>query len=228
MSPLSSFSLFEDMSQEELKELYARSTTVAHPRKSIIMFEGDLMDEVYFIKEGLIKAYRIDEAGREHILCLLSEGEMFPFSGFFLNQTYPLVCEAMVDTKLIRVNMESIEQMIISKPGFAVKLIRMMGKKILDLQQQLFQLSGHHMLARIIGILLYFAERNGIHKEGQLFINLPMTNQEYADLIGTSRETVNRAFRKLKQEGCIEVQGQNQIAIIDIEKLRHLQFDEQW
>lgn len=183
--------------------------------------EGSKKEVIYFIKEGLIKTYKTDESGHEQIVSFLKTGDMFPHNGFFNQKPYPATAEALVDTQLVAIPVQLFEQLIINNPSIAIKVMRVMGNIISELLERIQVLSGKDVKQRALSFLLKLAEQHGITKENKIMINLPMTHQEFANAVGTTRETITRLFNQLSKEDILKV-NRNHILITDLAALHEI------
>lgn len=195
---------FRDLSDEELEKIRAIVIQRSYKRRSNVFIEGADKEAVYFILNGLVKAFKTDENGNEHIVSFLQTGDMFPHTGFFTQTPYPATAEAIVDTTCLAIPVRSFEQLIINIPEISIKVMDAMSAKIKDLQEKLQQITGHDVQDRGIAFLIKLAENYGREVGDDIHIDLPMTNQEFASTIGTTRETVNRLINQLRKEGIIE------------------------
>jgi len=211
--------LFRDLNLRELAHVHEISVDRVFRKKSIIFTEGSEKEAVFFIQDGLVKAYKTDKEGHEQIVSLLQTGDMFPHTGFFDQTPYPATAETIVDTHVLAIPVRAFEQLILSVPSIAVKLIDVMGAKIRELQLKLQQLTVHDVNRRILSLLLQLAEKLGEAKGSRIHIELPVTNQELANLIGTSRETVNRLLNQLKKRHILET-NRSEMVILDMEALK--------
>lgn len=209
---------FYDLSADELALVWNIVIERFYRRRSTIFSEGSDKEAVYFIVNGLVKAYKTDENGNEHIVSFLKTGDMFPHTGFFSQSPYPATAEAIVDTTLLAIPGRSFEQLIIDIPQISIKVMNAMGAKIKDLQEKLQQLTGNDVQDRVIAFLGQLAQNYGVEVDGVIHINLPMTNQEFANTIGSTRETVNRLINQLRKEGIIETK-RNGFIILDQQAL---------
>lgn len=98
--------------------------------------------------------------------------------------------------------------------------MRVMGAKIRELQVKLQEITGHDVQDRGQLFLIKLAENYGTLKNGKIYIDVPMTNQEIANTIGTTRETVNRLINMLRKENIIETSRKG-IVIINFEALKN-------
>jgi CRP/FNR family cyclic AMP-dependent transcriptional regulator len=211
--------LFRDLNQQELARVEEIAIDRVFRKKTTIFMEGCEKEAVFFIQDGLVKAYKTDEEGHEQIVSLLQTGDMFPHTGFFNQTPYPATTEALVDTHVLAIPVHAFEKLILAMPSIAIKVIDVMGAKILELQQKLQQFSGHDVHGRILSFLLQLADKHGEVKGSCVHIELPVTHQELANAIGTSRETVNRLLNQLKKQRILDMH-RSEIIILDRDALK--------
>lgn len=203
--------IFRDLTNEELDRVWEITIQRSFKKRSTVFFEGEEKEAVFFIQNGLIKTYKTDENGNEHIVSFLKNGDMFPHVGFFNEQPYPATAEAIVNTTILAIPVRTFEQLMLDTPMIAIKVMRVLGNKILELQEKLQNLTGQDVQDRGLSFLLKLAENYGTEKDGSVHINVPMTNQEFANVIGTTRETVNRLINQLRKDGLIETERSGMI-----------------
>lgn len=219
---LRSLTIFNQLDEEALEQVaqIARLKTVK--KKTVIFHEGAERDAVYFLQDGLVKTYKTDLDGNEHIVSLLQSGDMFPHTGFFSQDPYPATAETLVDSLLIILSLRYFEQLIQDVPSISKSLIDVMGAKINELQFKIQQITGHDVHGRILTFLNQIANKLGERRGDHIHIELPITNQELANSIGTTRETVNRLLNQLKKKQIIR-STRSEIVILDMEALQNWQ-----
>ncbi|TRY26528.1 Crp/Fnr family transcriptional regulator [Brevibacillus sp. LEMMJ03] len=211
--------LFRDLNRQELARVEEITMHRLFRKKTTIFMEGSEKEAVFFIQDGLVKAYKTDEEGHEQIVSLLQTGDMFPHTGFFTQTPYPATTEALVDTHVLTIPVHAFEQLILSMPSIAIKVIDVMGAKIRELQQKLQPFTGHDVHGRIAFFLLQLADKHGEVNDSRVYIELPMTHQELANAIGSSRETVNRLVNQLKKQRILDTHRSG-IIILDKDALK--------
>lgn len=216
---LQQFPIFQDLSPEELKQVEDISISRSIHKKTVIFSEGSEKEAVFFIRTGIVKAYKTDENGHEQIVSFLKTGDMFPHTGFFNAHPYPATAEAITPTELLAIPVRLFERLMLGTPSIAIKIMRVLGDKIRELQDKLQVLSGQDVRNRVLSFLLMLAEQHGQIHGDQIIINLPMTHQEFANSIGTTRETANRLLNQLTKEHLIEV-DRSRIIILDLQALK--------
>ncbi len=217
---LQSVPLFRSLSAQELERISAITIKRAFPKKSMIFMEGSEKEAVFFIQDGIVKAYKTDENGHEQIVSLLKTGDMFPHTGLFNKDCYPATAETMVDTVVLAIPVQQFEQILLQNPSIAIKVLGVLGEKIRELQGKIQELSGQDVNQRVLSFLLKLAEQYGEHQNGRIQIDVPLTHQEFANAVGTTRETINRLLNHWRKEGIIEI-DRNRLLILDIDALKN-------
>lgn len=212
--------MFRDLNLTELERVESICIQHAYRKKTVIFSEGEAKEAVYFIHNGMVKTYKTDENGHEQIVSFLKSGDLFPHTGFFHKSVYPATAETITDSLLLAIPIRSFEQLLLSTPSIAVKVMAVMSEKIAELQKKIQELSGQDVQNRAVSFLLHMAEKYGVLSGNAISIDLPITHQEIANSIGTSRETVNRLLNQLRKEQILEIK-KNKLIILDIERLKH-------
>ncbi|WP_026581122.1 Crp/Fnr family transcriptional regulator [Bacillus sp. J33] len=216
---IGSVPLFKELDKEELAPIIEISQTRFYKQKMYVFMQGDPLDKVFFIHSGKVKIYKTDFSGREQIVSVLEAGEMFPHAGFFRKGQYPAHAEIMEEAQLIAIPIGLFEQILISYPELCIKLFKVLGEKIIDLQNRLEEQILHNTHEKIIMLLLRLCKTNGVKNAEGYKITTHFTNRELANMIGTSRETVSRTINHLKKKGYLETDDSGHF-IIDRRQLK--------
>lgn len=203
--PLKTVPFFSGLTDAELDEIRRIAIRRTYRRRTVVFVEGGGKEAVYFIRQGTVKTFKTDENGHEHIVSFLAAGDMFPHAGLFNNHPYPATAEVLTDAVLLAIPVQDFERLLLQRPEIAIKVLRVMSSKIEDLQMKLQHITGNDVQDRILAFLLNLAERHGRPTDSGIAIRLPMTNQEFASAIGTSRETVNRFLNQLRKQNILDV-----------------------
>ncbi|WP_017754607.1 Crp/Fnr family transcriptional regulator [Calidifontibacillus oryziterrae] len=218
---LHSVPIFKELTDEELQPIIDISQTRVFDAKSHVFMQGDVLDRVFFIYSGKVKIYKTDFNGREQIVSILTAGDMFPHAGFFRKGEYPAHAEIIEPSTLVVISIANFEQILIKYPDVSMKVFRVMGEKIIDLQNRLEEQILSNTYEQIIKLLLRLAKNHGKIYKGdtnKIVITTQFTNRELANMIGSSRETVSRTLNQLKKRGLIDTNSEG-LYIIETEKL---------
>lgn len=151
-----------------------------------------------------MEIYSLDAQGNEQIVNILKKGDMFPHQGFFRKDSYPANAQAMEDAVLIYIPIQSFEQFLIRNPEVCIKIFRILGDQIMELHQRLEEKILYNTYDQILLLLLRLTKKHGKKlNEQEFLISTLLTNRDLANMIGSSRETVNRTLSQLKKRNFI-------------------------
>lgn len=218
---LAQIPLFRGLDEEELSKISHLLLRRTFAERTGLFLQGDSLQTVFFIISGKVKIYRNDEAGREQVVTVLQTGDMFPHVGFFSTGTYPAHAVMIESGEMLTLSTARFRQLIESTPTLCLKLLAVIEHKYMELQSRLAEMVMHDTHGRLVRMLTRLAQMHGEPREGRVRLNISITNQELANMIGTSRETVNRMLNQLKREGAVEMGG-DQHLMLDVGKLEQL------
>jgi CRP/FNR family transcriptional regulator len=216
---LSDFTLFRELNDFELTKITDIAIARDWKKQSHVFLQGDPLETVYFIYDGKIKIYKSDVNGKEQIVAIMKKGEMFPHVGFFRKGDYPAYAEVLESSKLIAVPISQFETVLLENPELCIKVFRVLGEKIVDLQNRLEEQILNNTYEQIIKLLIRIAQKHGREKgDGTILLKSEFTNKDLANMIGTTRETISRTLTKMKKDELIEVDDEGNM-ILNVEIL---------
>lgn len=219
LSYLKEVALFSGLDPEELRQV-AKIAMERRYRKGMVIFvEGEPGEAVFFVKSGKVKLSKPAADGREQILALLQPGEIFAEVVLFDEGPYPATAEAIEDTVVGMIRNKDMEKLVRNNPEISLKMLKVMNQKLRHAQTLIRDLALKDTSGRLAGMLLKLAAEYGQRTEDGIRISLPLTRQEIANLIGTSRETVTRLLSEFQRARVLEINRQ-EIVILDAKKLR--------
>ncbi len=202
--------LFQGISKAEAQKISSLCSEKRYPRGTSIFSEGDPSHSVYVLKSGLVRLISHSEKGTETILHILKPPEIF---GEFLlsEEKRPFAAIAIEDSLLTVISREHFLQLFTLVPTIALNFITLLSKRLARVQKVLAE-SGHtwsyHRLAKV---LLQLSEKYGEEVPTGTLIKLHLTQEDLANLIGTTRETVTTQLKKFERMGLLTRQGRNLI-----------------
>lgn len=216
---LADFTLFRELNDFEITKIADISIAREWKKQSHVFLQGDPLENVYFIYEGKIKIYKSDINGKEQIVAIAKKGEMFPHVGFFRKGDYPAYAEVLESSTLIAIPISKFETVLIENPELCIKVFKVLGEKIVDLQNRLEEQILNNTYEQIVKLLIRLAQKHGKEQEdGTILLKSEFTNKDLANMIGTTRETISRTLTKMKKDELIEVDDEGN-TIVDVEIL---------
>ena len=180
-------------------------------KKSTIFNQGDDSDSVYFIQSGKVKVFVTDESGRVTILRLLSAGEYFGELGLIDIQPRSATVETLEDTQLKVVSEAKFREYLRINPELALKLILQLTTRIRDLTSELMISRTKNAYSGFRSKLYDLAIKQA---DSTLLIEQKFTMQDFAELVGTTRENISRFISGLKQGGYLTKSAEGQWLIL--------------
>jgi len=160
--------------------------------------------------------------GREHIINILSPGDLFAEVLLFNNRAYPATVIAVDDSKVGVIKNSDLERLILGNNLLALQLIKALSQRLLFAQQKIKNLALHDVTARTAETLLRLGAKHGRSlTNGQIEITLDLSRQDLASLVGTTRETVTRTLSSLKKDRMIDFDI-HKIVILEPDQLQRL------
>jgi CRP/FNR family cyclic AMP-dependent transcriptional regulator len=191
---------------------------VDFPRRHTVFAEGQPGDRLYIIISGKVKLGRRSSDGRQNILAVMGPSDMFGELSVF--DPGPRTSSATTITKVRAVSMDrdALKAWIAERPEIAEQLLRVLARRLRRTNDNIADLIFTDVPGRVAAQLLLLAQRFGTPEGRALRVNHDLTQQEIAQLIGASRETVNKALSDFTQRGWIQWNGKSML-ISDPERL---------
>ena len=210
--------IFQGVDPHAVVNLITEMQTETFPRGSTIFDEGEPGDTLYIIIDGKIKLARHAPDGRENLLSVMGPSDMFGELSIFDPgpRTSSAVC--VTEVKTATMDSEMLKQWITDHPEISQQLLRVLARRLRRTNASLADLIFTDVPGRVAKTLLQLANRFGTQEGGALRVNHDLTQEEIAQLVGASRETVNKALATFAQRGWIRLEGKS-VVIVDTEHL---------
>ncbi|ACP31804.1 Crp/Fnr family transcriptional regulator [Corynebacterium aurimucosum] len=215
---LSRAGIFQGVDPVAVQNLIEQMETVRFPRGTTIFEEGEPGDRLYIITSGKIKLARHAPDGRENLLTVMGPSDMFGELSIFDPgpRTSSAVC--VTEVTAATMNSEMLKQWVADHPAIAQQLLRVLARRLRRTNANLADLIFTDVPGRVAKTLLQLANRFGVQEGGALRVNHDLTQEEIAQLVGASRETVNKALATFAHRGWIRLEGKS-VLIVDTEHL---------
>ena len=224
-SLLKGVDLFSELTEEQLGLLANLVVVQDFNRDETVVLEGDCsMKALYLIASGTVQVYMTGIDGCETILSFLERGDFFGEMSLIDGEPRSASVRTVTDAQLMIIHREPFLSLIRQTPEIAMSLLSEMSKRLRKANKQIGSLSTMSVSGRVAGTLLHLMEERGmrIHTDnGQMVtvIHNRPTQQQLADMSGTTRETVSRICSMLVKANAIAMTGKD-IVIFDEEALQ--------
>jgi CRP/FNR family transcriptional regulator, cyclic AMP receptor protein len=209
--------LFSTLTDEEFAPLQHIFVLRAYNRNQVIFLEEETGNYMYLVLSGKVKVTKSGAGGKETILAIHRTGDFFGEMSLLDGKTSPATVSAMEDSKIISVSGADFHKYLMHNEKVLLQIIHVLCARLRQVWQTQ-SLSSSTADAKIRMGLYQLAKRHGIQDAHGTIIDLKITHQELAEMVGTSRETVTRVLARLRDEGVIEVE-QRRITLLDPQAL---------
>ena len=210
--------LFEALDEDGTKALRAGIVDVALARGDRLFDEGDAGDRLYVVLDGKIKLTRTAPDGRENLLSVLGPGEMFGELSLFDPRPRTASAVAVTDARLAGLGHDYLRHWLTGRPDVAMHLLRALAQRLRRTNDVMADLVFTDVPGRVAKALLDLADRFGEEQDGGLEVHHDLTQEELAQLVGASRETVNKALADFSARGWLQLHAKS-VLILDRERL---------
>jgi CRP/FNR family cyclic AMP-dependent transcriptional regulator len=207
---LKNIPLFQGLDEGDLALMENLAVEKVVPRGTIILNEGDMGDSLFAIAAGRVKVYIGDEDGREIILKILSAGDFFGEMSLIDKEPRSASVAAIENTTLKVLSYQAFHDCLARSPDIATAVMTALAKRLRDADRKISNLALMDVYGRVASTLLELA----ISSDGKLVVGEKLSQQEIANMVGASREMVNRILKDLSDRGYISIESK-QITIHD-------------
>jgi CRP/FNR family transcriptional regulator, cyclic AMP receptor protein len=216
---LSEAPLFDALSEEDSRALRAGVMVVKLARGDRLFSEGDIGDKLYIIISGKIKLTRAAPDGRENLQSVHGPGEMFGELSLFDPVPRTATATAVTDAELAGLAHDDVREWLSTRPEVAMHLLAALAQRLRRINDVKADLVFTDVPGRVAKALLDLAERFGVQNSEGIQVNHDLTQEELAQLVGASRETVNKALADFAARGWIQLAAKS-VLVTDADRLR--------
>ncbi|MEN9923539.1 MAG: hypothetical protein RIS09_1053 [Actinomycetota bacterium] len=211
--------LFAALDAEAADSLKASMKEYRARRGDVIFVEGEPGDTLFVIAEGKVTLGHSAKDGRESLLAVLGPGEMFGELSVFDPGNRTATATALTDVSVMGLSREVLRNWLIARPEVSLKLFQALAQRLRRTEGAMADLVFSDVPGRIAKAILELSDKFGVTNDEGLFVPHDLTQEELAQLVGASRETVNKALAEFASRGWLKVE-QRSVTILDLERLR--------
>ncbi|MCZ2100640.1 MAG: response regulator [Chitinophagales bacterium] len=204
----------EAKGQKEFEKLLENRETRKYHKKDIIFEAGQYPKWLYFVVDGSVKSYQINDFGKEYTTNIYSKGEFFGYVPLLKNERYHASVSVIDDCELKLIPIEDFTLLLYNNKEFAAKFIKILASLSEETEKQLLELAYSSVRKRVANALLKFSDSKNS-------TTMSILRDDIANLAGTAKETTIRTLSDFKSEGLISIDD-NKIELVNIEKLRNM------
>lgn len=218
---LKKVAIFKDLTDEELNTIDGMLVERYYKKGCLILKQGDAADAMFMVKEGNLRITKLTMDGKEKIAGLLKESDFFGEICILIGKERCINARAVTDCRLAALSRSDTISILEKMPKVAFSFINTLCSRLVEAEHHMDGLLFKSIEERITDQLYELSKGHGVYLNDGVLVNIKLTHQFLADMIGISRESVTRGIKELKREGVIKYM-KNRHYVLDASPFRSI------
>ncbi len=210
--------IFCDLEKVALKDVSENKVMNTYKKGNTIFYQGNPPFGLYCVNSGKIKISKIGNDGKESIIRIAQPGDVLGHRSLFSDENYNATATTLEDAAICFIDKKFIYKAIQEQPSIALHLIQKLSHEMGAAESRSAAMFQKNVRERLAELFLTLAKTYGIKEKKGIRLDIKLTREEMASMIGTANETVIRFISEFKDEGLIEQEGKT-IFVTDEERL---------
>jgi CRP-like cAMP-binding protein len=211
--------IFSELDESALERIAKTGIQKNYKRDSVILFEHEAGSALFIIISGKVKVSRFSDDGKEVIISILGESDIFGEMSLLDGQARSAHVTAMENSNIFIFKREDFLDLLRSNPEVAIALLQELTRRLRAADIKIKSLSLKDAEGKVATVLLQLADEIGRIKQGTVEIEKLPFQHDLANLAGTSRETISRTLHSFAKKGLVELEG-SRLRIVDYEAFK--------
>ena len=199
------FNSFKSLTTEEVRRVSACKTGKTYKKGHVIFDEGDTLNGVYCIKDGVCKLSKLSENGKDQTVKLVIHGGLLGKRSLITNEVSSLTATALTDMEMCFVPKAEVIEDLQKNNKFTMDVLKTMTEDLKESEHSIVNMAQKPVKKRMAEALLYIRNNFGVDNEG--YLNIVISREDYASIVGTATESAIRILSQFKKEGFITTSG---------------------
>ena len=200
------------LSHADVESLNKMKHTVHYQRGQIIFRQGDPCQGIYLVESGTVAVRKTDEHGNTILVRMRHQGDAVGYRDFFQDAEFSVTAEALAPSQVCFVDRHAVQRLLQRNPALGLQFLRSIGQDLGTAEDAILQAAVFPVRKRLAHLLLSLKDRYGnVTDDGVLTIELPLSRQDIASILGARRETIARAIHDLEADGVAAFSGRKVI-----------------
>lgn len=200
-------SLFNGLTVDELSRINNHKTCIQYKKGQNIFYEGTRPMGLYCVNAGKVKVYKNNLQGKEYILYISKPGDFLGYRALLSEEFYAASATVLEDAKICFIQKEDFFEVLQKNPIFMKKVVKSICSEMGIMETKMAELAHKSVRERLAGSLLMLKETYGMEGEASELIDINLSREDLASIVGTATETVIRLLSEFKNEGLIAFEG---------------------
>lgn len=214
------FNSLKALTREELMRVSACKTGKSFRKGQVIFEEGETLNGVYCVRDGVCKLTKLSENGKDQVVKLVVKGGLLGKRSLITEQKTNLSAVALNDMEMCFIPKSEIMQDLKKNPDFTMNVLKRMAEDLLASDDNIVNMAQKSVRRRMAETLMYIHDEFGTDEDG--YLTIVMSREDYASIVGTATESAIRILSQFKKEGIISTTGKR-IKIEDYNSLKWME-----
>jgi CRP-like cAMP-binding protein len=211
------FNSMKSLTKDELIRISSCKTSRKIKKGEVIFEEGEMVNGVYCVKDGICKLSKLSENGKDQIVKMVVKGQLLGQRSLITEECANLQAVALSDMEVCFIPKSEIMADLQTNLKFSLDVLKVMAKDLRESDDIIVNMAQKTVRKRLADVLIYLYNNFGVNADGTLSVLL--SREDYANIVGTATESAIRIISQLKRENLISTKGK----YIKIEDLPGLQ-----
>lgn len=211
-------SVLTELSIAELEMLRTNMSEQVYSKGEIIFREGASPSGIFYIRKGMAKKYKVDKEGKEQIIYVANTGELIGYHALLAGERYPDSAAALEESRIAFIPKEDFLQVLESSKTLSQWLLKTLSHEFSVFANSVALYAQKNVRERLAMQLILMREKYKQDFSPGMAVEINLSREDLASLVGTARENIVRMLKDFKQEGILTTKGRK-IIITDIQKL---------
>lgn len=218
-SALAKTSLFGSLDTSALAEVGARAVQRKYRKGSVLFVQGEVGERCFVIVSGTVKISAYHPDGREAVLAVLGPADVFGELALFGQAERSADATALEDAVLLSIDAHALNASITKHPQIGLELLSVLGQRLRQANEAFQDIAFFDVPGRVARRLADLADAHGVDAAEGVLIDISLSQEGLAQMVGATRESVNKALALLKRRGLVARVGRRYI-VSDVKRLR--------
>jgi CRP-like cAMP-binding protein len=211
-------SIMRDLPPEDLLLLESNKKEQIYKKGEIIFREAASPSGIFYITDGRVKKYKVDKDGKEHIIYVANTGELLGYHAILTEGRYPDSAAALEKSQIAFIPKEDFLQALEHSTVLSKRLLKLLSHEFGVLANSLSLFTQKSVRERLALQLIVLREKYKVNFHPGMPVEINMSRDDLASLVGTARENVVRVLREFKEKGIVTTRGRK-IIVNDVNVL---------
>ncbi|MBN7815625.1 Crp/Fnr family transcriptional regulator [Algoriphagus pacificus] len=201
------YSLFSDLSEQQVCTISDHKNLISHRKGQILYYEGTNPLGIFCINSGVVKVYKTASNGKEQILHLAQKGDFLGYSALLGEENYSNSAMIVEDAKICFIPKEAFLNTLFNNTPFFKRITKALSHELGVMEEKLTDATQKSIRERLAFTILQLANSYGVDGGENQKIDLILSREEIAGIVGTATESVIRLLSEFKKDNLIELDG---------------------